>query len=354
MIPILYPVQQTDFSNNGIGLLVDSKSCDCTEKLNGLYELELKIPRNGRYANEIQINCAIKAKPNYEDPLQIFRVYSVEKDYDDTISVKAEHITYDTSGIPVLPFTSENLDDAVDNMNNNRMLLGESMFVLNADFTAEGTLKVDSPTSFRSLLGGSDTSIISVYGGEYHYNNYVINLVKKRGSDKGVCFRYGKNISDFEQEVNSQELYTAVLGFWKKSNGNNQNDTIIYGNIIQCEGVFPYDKIYILDTTSLIQTENNANATVDQIDEQVEKYIADNAVGLPKTNMKIDYADDNNIIQVCLGDRVGVIYPEYSIYAVARCNKVVFDCLKEKNKSIEIGVDAKDISDSIAELLDKQ
>ena len=353
MIPVLYPADQTIFVGNGIGLLSEVISCKCTEKLNGSYELELKISRTSPHANDIDVNCTIKAKANYEDRYQLFRVYSVEKNYDDDIDVKAAHISYDTSGIPILPFTATNLDAAVDKLNTNRMLLSESPFVVNTELSVEGTLEVKSPTSLRSLLSGSDASITGVYGGEYHYDNYTINLVEKRGIDKGICFRWGTNISNFEHESNSENLYSAVLGFWKKSGNENQNDTIVYGNIIECKGVFSYDKIYILDTSNDIKNPNDAVATVDQIDDFVTQYIKKNAVGLPKNKIKIDYSDDDDVTEVCIGDRVGVWYPEYGIKAIARCNTVVFDSFHERNESIELGIDNKDISDSIAELYDK-
>lgn len=351
MIPILYPIDQKIFAGNGIGMLSDAISCECTEKLNDKYEVEMVLPRNGLHTSEISTDCVIKVKPNYEDPPQLFRIYSVEKDYSDVVSVKAAHISYDTAGIPIYPFVATNLDDAVDNLNENRCVLSESPFLLNCEFSAKGKLDVAVPTSFRSLLGGSDNSIASVYGGEYHYDNYIINLVEERGIDRGICFVYGKNISDFEQEMNTENLYTAVWGYWRKSINN--TDNVVYGNIIECDGDFPYDKIYILDTSNMIKTTGDTLASADQINSQVEEYIKKNSVGIPKTKMKIDYTDDSNIINVCLGDRVGVMYPEYNIYAIARCNTVVFDCLDEKNKSIEIGVNADDISDTISNLIKK-
>lgn len=353
MIPVLYSKTEKVFVGNGLGLLSDVESCECTEKLNDSYEIVLKMRSTAVHANDVDVDCVIKAKPNYEDRAQPFRVYSVEKDHSGEITICAAHISYDTCGIPILPFTVENLDDAVENMNTNRMLLSDSAFVINAEFSAEGNMEVKSPTSFRSLLGGSTVSIVEIYGGEYHYDNYTVNLVKRRGKERGVCFRYGKNIADFNQTLDSQNLYTAVLGYWKKSGSNNQNDTIIYGNIIQCEGVFPYDKIYILDTSSEIKTEGNADATVEQIDEKVTEYIEKNAPGIMDDNIKIDYTKDDDAIQVCVGDIVGIIYPEYKINMVARCKTVVFDCLEEKNISIEIGTEEKDIADIIADISSK-
>ena len=349
MNPILYPINQSVYTGNGVGILSDVTYCKATEVLNEAYELEFEISKDAPHASDILVNCAVKVRSNYKDPPQLFRIYSIEKNYDGFINVKAAHISYDTSGIPILPFTSDSLSDAVEQMNTNRKLLSESKFVLNVNFSSEGTLKVDSPSSFRSLLGGSENTILGVYGGEYHYNNYVIELLKNRGVNRGICFRYGKNITDFEQESNSEELYTAVLGYWKKS-GNGDSDTIIYGNIVECEGKFPYDKIYILDTSSEIKNEGDAAPSVEQIDEYVTKYIADNAVGLPKNKMKIDYDEDDTITRICLGDTVGILYPEYNINATAQCNKVVFDCLLERNESIEIGVVDLDLSDSIAKL----
>lgn len=351
MIPILYSTNQTDFDSNGVGLLSDAVLCECTEKLNGIYELKLEIPRTGSYANDIRVDYIIKVRPNYEDPPQLFRIYSVEKEYKENITVRAAHISYDSVGIPILPFTSENLSDALDNIESDRLMLSGSPFVLNAEFEATGKLEIKKPSSFRSLLFGSDSTIVGVYGGEFHYDNYVINLVEKRGTDKGVCFRYGKNISDFEQKMDSEDLYTSVVGYWRKSGTNNQPDTIIYGDVIECEGVFPYDKIYILDTTSEIKTENDAVATVDQINEVVEQYITKKKVGLLQLTMKIDYTDDDIMAKICLGDTLGVIYPDYNINIIARCNTVVFDCLLEKNKSIEIGVEDKVLADTLASIM---
>lgn len=353
MIPVLYSNITRSFFGNGIGLLSDIESCQCTEKLNDSYELVVKMRSSSRYANIVEVGQVILAKPNYEDPPQAFRIYSVNKNSDDQVTVSAAHISYDTTGIPILPFTSEDLDSAIDNMNNNRLLLSDSPFILNSEVSAEGKMEVKSPASFRSLLGGSDTSIIKVYNVECHYDNYTINLVKRRGRNRGICFRYGKNIAEFDQTIDSQETYSAVVGFWKKSASNNQNDTIIYGNIIQCEGVFPYDKIYILDTTSSIKNEDDSDATVDQIDECVTKYIQEKAPGILDDKIKIDYTKDDDIIQICIGDVVGIIYTPYNVDIVARCNTVVFDCLEEKNISIEIGTEEKDIADIIVELSNK-
>ena len=353
MRPILYPVGQTVFYVNGVGVLSDAVSCRCTEVLNSGDEIELTINKDGNHAKDISINSVIKVKPNYEDEPQPFRVYSIEQNMDGTIAVKAAHLSYDTAGIPILPFTAENLDEAVDYMNNNRKLVNPSEFVLYADFSKEGTLQVTTPLSFRSLLGGNDNTISNVYGGEYHYDNYTIELLERRGQDKGICFRYGKNILDFEQEENSEEIYSAVFGFWKKTGSGDTPDTFVYGDVIAVENILPYDKILVLDTSDKIKNEDNSDPSEEQVNDYVRQYISNTAIGIPNYSMKISYADDDSIIDVCLGDTVGVSFPDYNINARARVNKVVFDCLLEQNESVEIGVVSTGIAENVAYTSDR-
>ena len=42
MIPILYDKKETNFNNNGLGMLSDCTYCTVTEERNGSFELELR------------------------------------------------------------------------------------------------------------------------------------------------------------------------------------------------------------------------------------------------------------------------------------------------------------------------
>lgn len=337
MKPVLYSAKDRTFLNNGIGVLSDTIRCFCTEVLNGSYEIELTTHKDGLFVDNILVNSIIKVKPNKSDRPQPFRVYSVESDLDSSVVVKAAHISYDTDGIPVLPFVSSSLEDTIGYMNNNRVLSKESEFKLMCDFSSDQGMEVKDPASFRSILGGSDNSIVSVYGGEYLYDNFDIKLLARRGVDRGVCFRYRKNITAFEQEINSEELYSGVLGYWKKSGSNGENDTFVYGDIMEVEGVTSYDKILVLDVTNELKLENDSIPTLDQINDYVSVYITKNNLSTPKYSMKLSYVDDSLVAGIGLGDTVGVLLPEYGIRSRARCNKIVFDCLLERNEFIEIG-----------------
>lgn len=62
MIPVLYEKNETIFTHNGIGLLVDTISATVTEERNGSYELSLQYPVTGRFYSEIANGTIVKAK----------------------------------------------------------------------------------------------------------------------------------------------------------------------------------------------------------------------------------------------------------------------------------------------------
>ena len=271
MIPILYPENQVMFFDNGIGPLSDSITCKCSEILNDSYEIELSYPVDGMYASRIIENRIIKVKPNYFDEPQPFRIYSVEKNEQGIISVKAAHLSYDTAGVPIMPFTSDNIEDSIGNLNTNRNTFVDSLFEVSSDFVAEGGMTVEEPTSLRALLGGNDKSLSSIYGGDFHYDWYSIELLERRGRDKGICFRSVKNVLTFNQESNSEETYSAVFGYWKKN-----EDTLVYSDIVTIDNSLLYEKTFILNITSEdLGLSGSTVPTEDQLTEYVQKYIED-------------------------------------------------------------------------------
>ena len=95
MIPILYYANETSFTSLGIGALADSTSCQVTEERNGPYELVLKYPVKGFLYNELKKDRIIKAKPNDTSNPQAFRIYRITVTINGSVTVYAQHISYD-------------------------------------------------------------------------------------------------------------------------------------------------------------------------------------------------------------------------------------------------------------------
>lgn len=101
MIPILYEPKTRDFIGNGTGFLKDATECTVKEVRNGTFELTLKYPENGVYADKLIEDAIIKAKPNNKDNDQLFRIYRSGKTIAGVNTFYAEHISYELNSNPI-------------------------------------------------------------------------------------------------------------------------------------------------------------------------------------------------------------------------------------------------------------
>ena len=99
----LFDSSERSFNSNGLGVLSDVLTCTVKEKLNGEYELEMTYPVNGKHFSDIEYDRILFVKPNVHDDPQPFRIYEISTVIDGKITISAEHISYDASGIPIWP-----------------------------------------------------------------------------------------------------------------------------------------------------------------------------------------------------------------------------------------------------------
>ena len=247
MKPILYKPTATDFSNNGIGVLSDAVFCEVTEERNGIFELVLDYPINGLHFSEIKQRSIITAKPNPTADAQPFRVYRVTKPLAGTVTVFAQHISYDLSGIAVTPFSAGSAAAALQALKNNSV--GENSFEFWTDKSTVAEMAVKTPASVRAMLGGVEGSVLDTYGGEYEWDGYMVKLYNKRGQNRGVSIRYGKNLIDLTQEENCAGVYTAVMPFWANNEGNT---TTLDQKTVPDEGTFDFERVSCSVTKTLL------------------------------------------------------------------------------------------------------
>ena len=117
MIPILFPSSATDFTTNGLGRLSDAITCKVIEERNGEYELQMRYPTSGNLYSKIQNEAIIVATPFYGGSKQAFRIYNIESDSKYTCTIRARHLSYDASYIPIRPFTAAGIDETIATLN---------------------------------------------------------------------------------------------------------------------------------------------------------------------------------------------------------------------------------------------
>lgn len=349
--PILYGATETNFDHNGIGILSACVSCEVTEEANGIFELAMQYPMNGIHYAEIADRAIIKAKADqFRDP-QLFRVYAISRPMNGIVTVLAEHISYDLSGIPVKPFSAESAASAFLGIKNNAVV--DCPFDFWTDKGTAAKFTVSTPASIRSRLGGAAGSILDVYGGEYEFDNYTVKLHNNRGINRGVSIRYGKNLTDIKQEQNFASVATGVYPYWA---GDVDGKTVVVElpeKIVNAPGTYNFVKIRTLDLSGEFETQ----PTVDQLRSKTESYVELNNIGVPTVSLTVSFAQLEQteeykhlklLERVSLFDTVNVEFPALKVSATAKSVKVVYDSLTDRVKSVTLGSVRSNIADTIA------
>lgn len=349
MRPILYDADRTNFpagADNGMGILADALSCKVTQELNGQYELELHYPVAGIHYSEIALRSILRATVGPGGGLQPFRVYRIVPGMSGTAAVYARHIAYDLGGYVVSPFTAADAPSAVAAIKSHA-LPTDFPFALTTDKTTVATMSATVPTSAWSLLGGQQGSLLDVYGGEYEFDGWAVQLLTRRGADRGVSVRYGKNLTDLTQDANCASCYTGVVPYWRS------NDVTVTAAPVYAEGDFGYTRLMPLDLSSSFKQQ----PTQAQLQAEAAACIERNQIGVPAVSWDVKlallsqasgYEDVAFLEQIYLGDTVGVYFHRLGVDAKARVNRIVWDCLLDHYDSVALGSVKANIAATIA------
>ena len=351
MIPIYYD-GTTGLQGNGLGALRDAIYCTVTEERNGSYELEMQYPITGQHYDSLAMRGLVKAKPNPYSEAQYFRIYKISRPINGLVTINAQHISYDLSGVPVAPFTASTAALAVERLKTNAAV--DCPFTIWTDLSTAAEFANAKPASLRSLLGGVDGSILDVYGGEYEWDNYTVKLHARRGTYCGVTIRYGKNLTDLTQEENCANVYTGVYPYWVDDEGG----------VVQISGVpivnvpdgqYDFTRIMTLD----VSQDYNEQPTDDQLKQAALDYIKANDIGVPKVSLSISFAQLEQteeykgkalLERVCLCDTVHVSFERLGVDATALVIKTTYNVLLDRYDSVELGSAKSNLAGTVASL----
>lgn len=343
----LFQSTATNFTTNGLGMITDSLSCIVIQVLNGEYELQMEYPVDGiRYA-DLTLRAIILAKPDRISDEQPFRIYRITKPLHGIITVYARHIAYDMAGYAVSPFEAASLGLALVGLRENAV--PACPFIFNTDKSVSSDFTVSTPKSLWSCLGGTEGSILDTYRGEWEFSGFSAYLHNRRGSNRGVSIRYGKNLTSYEQDQNCSNVYTAVYPYW--SNGTDL--VTLPEKTVPVDGTFDFVRVLPLDVSGSFQEK----PTEAQLRTRAQTYIDANEIGVPDVSWKVEfvqleaseeYRDKAILEQVFLGDTVTVEFEKYNVSATARAVEVQFNVLLNRYDSITLGKVKTNMADTIA------
>ena len=348
MIPTLFPSTATEFKTQGLGALTDAISCTVEEERNGAYELEMEYPVSGVHYNEIKTRCIIFAIPSPYRLPQPFRIYRITKPMSGIVTIYAQHISYDLSGIPLNPFTASSSAETMTKLQTQAAVSSPFRFFTDKNMVADFSVSV--PSSTRSVLGGQEGSVLDVYRGEYEWDGFDVWLHTNRGQDNGVTIRYGKNLVEAEQDRDDSNVRTGIMPYWVAENGSIiQSEPLI----ISASGDYNFDYVVPVDFSSSFENQ----PTPEQLAERGKTYVESNKISTPKINITANFVRLEQyelyaglvLLEKCdLCDTITIQYEELGIDAKAQIIKIKTDCLQEKYISVEIGEARSTLSDTIA------
>ena len=348
MIPILYEAKTNDFTGNGTGFLRDATECTVKEVRNGTFELTLKYPENGVYADKLTEDAIIKAKPNNKDNDQLFRIYKSGKTIAGVNTFYAEHISYELNSNPICQpvIEGKNPQQAIEQVLSQAAV--PNNYTAWSDIQTRNSTSVDDVVSVRKMLGGVEGSILDTWGGEYQFDNFTIKLWKSRGKDTGETIRYGKNLITAEQEKNISNTVTAIFPYARYKKDETSEEEILVKlseGIIKTPNADRYARLECEPVDFSDKFDDGIVITEDMLRKVATAY-AQSGIDEPSISIKASFQDMNKIkgnenlatfnsIDLC--DIVTVIIEKLGIDVKAKVVSYTYNVLKERAECVEIG-----------------
>lgn len=327
-------------NTNGIGQF-QPLTAFVTEELNGIYEAEITMLDTDKHYPDLHVDgiLEIQAKEETNNSNQLFRIYYISKPINGVITIKAAHITYDLNKVAVRPFSATGAVNTKNGMLSN--IIGSYPFTMTTDIVNNTSyFSLDVPRSFRECLGGYEGSILDVFRCEYEWDNLNVGMLAHRGTDNGVRIAYGKNLTDINQEENIENVYTAVLGYAKKTIDDVERTVV--GNVYtKVQATYP--RVLIVDFS---QDYFDSDPTVEGLTQKAQDYATNNPIEVPNVNITVsfvplyqteEYKNIAPLERVSLGDTVHVFFEKLGIETSARVVKTVWNVNLKKYDSVELG-----------------
>lgn len=338
MIPRLYAAGTTVFTSEGLGALSDCISCISSTSINGVPELNIVYPTNGRHAESIGDRCIIVADRDQRMKAQPYIVKTIDRSTPNTMEIYAIHLCVElVEGVAVRDYTATGIADALTKLQTYK---SHSLAVnFSTDISSSAPFNHAYPSTVKKLMGGMEGSLIDTYGGEWEFNGLNAKLTVKVGQDNKVVIRYGKNLASLKMEVDWSVVYTGIYPYWvdKETGAVRQMSIPVYEL-----GTFTFVRVLMLDCTNDFQTQ----PTNAELLQYAQDYASSHDLLNPKISWNIvmqdlrmtpEYKDLALLEEVSLGDVVTVYFPDFGVNATARIVSEKYNVLSGRYTDLNIG-----------------
>lgn len=284
---------------------------------------------------------------------QLFRIKEISEQ-DDTVSLTCQHITEDIFKRSVRPIKVSN---STCQIALNAMIsavktpLGKFSFTSNImDNRTFNT--TEDETLYKILMDGKH-SIVGAWEGEMIRDNFLIDIPKSRGIDRGVVITTHQNLKQYERNKSSSSIITRLhLKSTFKPEGA-EEDTVLKVTVDSpLIGNYPY--------INEAEYENNDLTTEEELRKWGEAKFKNGDIDKSTDQIKVEaYELDGQTVH--LGDTVTIMSLKHDVMLKKKAVGYVFDALSEEYISLTFDDKAghgggmsgsNGISDVASEILD--
>ena len=230
---------QNGFNNCGLGILNPSKF-QTYEELNGDYSVSIQYPITKEDAMWLYL-APYNIVKNSEGQLFILHTFETSMSGGKAVlNASGKHISYYLADKNVKPtdyrgadgwwalreiLAEERIEYNWDYHEEHDPRYVDYVFSWGSDITETHDLKYEKISPYYALVG-AENSILNLYGGELHRDNFYISVnYRKEGSrDHAFKIEHGVNMLEIKERVSVRDVVTGVYSTDNYNNGNDFTD----------------------------------------------------------------------------------------------------------------------------------
>lgn len=350
MLPLIYCAASRVLSPGTmrlVGRITKPESCVVTEERNKDYTVASTINPTDELVDVIEDQMFLVCKPNPFDDPQFFEIQGSNYDGIGRLQISGKHIKHCAFNNLIIPdYTSTGGRGTP----SEHWEFVKGSFVLRNNFNFVSDIQnsgyIETGYNKADTLGRFFEEMAAEYSGEYHYDNFNVNLCAARGSHKNYVLRWDKNISNPQLSLSTADIKSHVVAY-----GTVHVNVGSGYDIQMCSD--PYlingqnsklNKIFMLDASERMTVKEIGDP---QISGEYERAKADlnriasnyrgEVSGQESVNLRVDYRPRlDEMKEVGLCDTVDVLLKSGRT-VTAKITKTEFDSLRERWNAIELG-----------------
>ena len=235
------------------------------------------------------------------------------------------------------------------------MLQGSQKYTATSDITTLKSAAFTNQNFLEALTGDDENSFLNIWGGEIEYDNFTVKVNSVIGSDNGLTLRYGLNLQNVQEEIDTTEILTRVyaqaFNSRTMSSPGYVDSPLISSYPTVKAGVVVFDHIKTSgDATEEDEDDTNIIICHNQTELDAALIAAVNDAfdaGLDKPNINISVngvVDLSKIVgyaglvnPIGLGDIAHLTNPIIGIETDARVVYIKYDSIRKMAEDIQIG-----------------